>query len=499
VALVLAGVAVVLGFSQGCQMIGGVDFGAVHARDEGVDAATSDEGGDAAVPATEAGPGCAPKTCAQLGRQCGVQDDGCKNAIDCGTCQGSATCQDGRCACTPTTCPQLHATCGTQNDGCGNAIACGTCAAGQACTNNACQCSPKKCTDYQAVCGNLPDGCGQLLHCGDCTDVAKPNCTGASANGPYTCSPTPCTPKTCAGLGANCGQVADGCGGTIASCGTCTAPLTCGGAGTANVCGCTPTTCAALGKNCGTVPDGCGGNLNCGSCTAPQTCSGGGTANVCGCTPLTACPAGYQCGVYPDGCGANLNCGACGGVNTCGGGGQPNVCGCTSDGSCSKCCGIGKDNCGLPCNDGSCCTPCFAAGTGIAMADGSTKPIESIAPGDVVRSLEPSTGALVDATVLGVSRHEASPRGVGIVIVNGTLHVTSNHPLNVGGKPVAAEKIALGDPLVFLAPSGGRRAAARATVVESIESAPGDVPTFDLKVTGPGTYFADGVSVFIKP
>jgi len=45
---------------------------------------------------------------------------------------------------------------------------------------------------------------------------------------------------------------------------------------------CTPTTCAAQGKNCGTIPNGCGGTLTCGACTAPQTCGGAGVANVCG-------------------------------------------------------------------------------------------------------------------------------------------------------------------------------------------------------------------------
>ena len=45
---------------------------------------------------------------------------------------------------------------------------------------------------------------------------------------------------------------------------------------------CTPTTCAALGKNCGNPADGCGGTLSCGSCTSPQTCGGGGVANLCG-------------------------------------------------------------------------------------------------------------------------------------------------------------------------------------------------------------------------
>jgi hypothetical protein len=55
-------------------------------------------------------------------------------------------------------------------------------------------------------------------------------------------------------------------------------------------CPCTPTTCAALGADCGTLADGCGGTLDCGTCTDPEICGGGGTTNVCGvpsCTPGT--------------------------------------------------------------------------------------------------------------------------------------------------------------------------------------------------------------------
>ena len=87
-----------------------------------------------------------------------------------------------------------------------------------------------------------------------------------------------CTPTTCAAQGKNCGSIPDGCGGTL-TCGTCSAPQTCGGGGTPNVCGatCTPTTCAAQGKNCGSISDGCGGTLTCGTCGSGQTC----TNNVC--------------------------------------------------------------------------------------------------------------------------------------------------------------------------------------------------------------------------
>jgi hypothetical protein len=46
-----------------------------------------------------------------------------------------------------------------------------------------------------------------------------------------------------------------------------------------------PTTCTAQAKNCGSIADGCGGTLTCGTCTAPQTRGGAGTANVCSVAP----------------------------------------------------------------------------------------------------------------------------------------------------------------------------------------------------------------------
>ncbi len=123
---------------------------------------------------------------------------------------------------------------------------------------------------------------------------------------------------TCQQLGATCGIQGNGCGGQM-SCGTCTAPATCGGAGKLNTCGapssggpggpCTPKTCAQLGYNCGPAGDGCGGKLDCWpsgttSCPNPgDICGGGGMPGVCGggsgssggCTgPLcpAVCPAG---------------------------------------------------------------------------------------------------------------------------------------------------------------------------------------------------------------
>jgi len=150
-----------------------------------------------------------------------------------------------------------------------------------------------------------------------CPGLCLPNCTCCTSG------------TTCAAQGKNCGAIPNSCGGTL-TCGTCTAPQSCGGGAVANVCGCTPTTCAAAGKSCGTISDGCGGTLNCGVCTAPNLCGGGGVANVCGvgiCTPTTCAAAGKNCGTIPDGCGGSLTCGICTAPQTCGGGGIANVCG----------------------------------------------------------------------------------------------------------------------------------------------------------------------------
>jgi hypothetical protein len=134
-----------------------------------------------------------------------------------------------------------------------------------------------------------------------------------------------CTPTPCAAIGANCGSMPDGCGGTL-DCGSCTGGLTCGGAGTGNVCGtnCVPSTCPQ-GAACGVIPDGCGGTLDCGPCPDAGSC-----------TSTTCAAAGANCGAIADGCGGTLDCGSCTAPQTCGGGGTANVCGTSADaGSCT--------------------------------------------------------------------------------------------------------------------------------------------------------------------
>ena len=50
-----------------------------------------------------------------------------------------------------------------------------------------------------------------------------------------------------------------------------------------------PSTCASLGAACGAISDGCGGTLDCGTCSGMMTCGGGGVAHQCG---GPSCPTG---------------------------------------------------------------------------------------------------------------------------------------------------------------------------------------------------------------
>jgi hypothetical protein len=89
------------------------------------------------------------------------------------------------------------------------------------------------------------------------TDSADPASSG---------NESPCIPSTCAILEAECGLVADGCGGAL-DCGTCPRNETCG-AWEPYQCGvtCVPKTCEDVPEECGRVDDGCRGTIHCGKC-----------------------------------------------------------------------------------------------------------------------------------------------------------------------------------------------------------------------------------------
>ena len=181
--------------------------------------------------------------------------------------------------------------------------------------------------------------------------------TGDKAN-VNTFSITVASAPSCGGR--NCGPSAgNACGHTVASCGTCTAPQTCGGSGTTGVCGCTSSGSPCAGKNCGTVLDSCSLPISCGSCSANQSCGGGGTANVCGCAPSDPIPT---CGV-----GACQRSGTTCLVSSCSPGSP----------SAEVCDGI-DNNCNGVVDDG---LPLSTCGVGACARTGSTCMASSCTPG----------------------------------------------------------------------------------------------------------------------
>jgi hypothetical protein len=342
---------------------------------------------------------------------CGTVLDACGNTFECGTCPVGYKCEatNNLCStCEPVSC---DGKCGKFPNGCGGVIECAGCETGQVCDAVDFKCGPcvqKTCDDYPQFCGLLSDGCGKIVECPCPVPGPVPACVNMGAecglvndpcivNKVYDCGQcidkktcinhqcTGCTPRGCEALGANCGEIDDGCGGKV-KCGNCTVPgETCGGGGTANLCAvCKPKDCATLNKNCGEVNDGCGNKITCGTCTtAGEVCGGGGAANVCGVCkqiPKTCADPGpdggvvQRCGDYGDGCGGMLHCGDCTVAGeTCGGAGTANVCGvcmpktCTSatdEGGTLQRCGDVDDGCGKKITCGDCTTAGETCGGG---------------------------------------------------------------------------------------------------------------------------------------
>ena len=74
----------------------------------------------------------------QCGSSCVNPDSDNDNCGDCGIqCTGLAFCQNGFCECHPKTCEELGKNCGTVDNGCGAKIECGSCADGVLCTSSA--------------------------------------------------------------------------------------------------------------------------------------------------------------------------------------------------------------------------------------------------------------------------------------------------------------------------------------------------------------------------
>jgi hypothetical protein len=304
-------------------------------------------------------PGCTPLACEEVDKDCGQVADGCGGWMNCGTCGEGEFCGGGGpnvCGgppdCEPATCEALGKDCGAVADGCGSTIQCGECdtAAGEACGRyepNVCDApnhdphncpALRTCEDVGAECGTISNGCGGTADCGTCDEPGE-HCGGDGV--PNECGAASCTPRTCDEAnpeGTICGAIPDGCGGLIEGCGmVCEAPETCGGAGVPGACGIGESDCVPMDEeeacflgDCGPRSDGCGGTVECGGCDEGETCGGGDSLGVCGAPPCVPRDCDYydaNCGTLPDGCGGEIECGNCTAPESCGGTGTPNRCG----------------------------------------------------------------------------------------------------------------------------------------------------------------------------
>ena len=222
---------------------------------------------------------------------------------------------------------------------------------------------------------------------------------------------------------------------------------------------------ACTGLACGPATNNCGQTITCGSCTTPETCGGGGMAGVCGCTPESDAEAcgGAPCGHVTNNCGQIVDCGG-----SCGSGG------------------------------------CFVAGTLIAMADGTSTPIERVAAGDSV------LGRGGQATrVLGILRPVLGDRPL-YALNGGPAFVTASHPFLTadGWKAVDPEaaraevpeleigRLTVGDVLV----GASAGTVEQPVPLERLESHPADAatPLYNLDVDGANTYVVAGLVVHNK-
>ncbi|RLF26389.1 MAG: hypothetical protein DRN01_04845, partial [Thermoplasmata archaeon] len=118
---------------------------------------------------------------------------------------------------------------------------------------------------------------------------------------------------------------------------------------------------------------------------------------------------------------------------------------------------------------------CFLRGTKIEMADGSSKRIEDIRVGDLVKSYDSKYGRWRVGVVAQVFHHSPSEMTDYYLVLNHDLRVTPNHPVFVDGRWVDAGELKTGD--VF----GGN-------LITSIERVYSRVPTYNFEVEPYHTY-----------
>jgi len=125
---------------------------------------------------------------------------------------------------------------------------------------------------------------------------------------------------------------------------------------------------------------------------------------------------------------------------------------------------------------------CFAAGTPVSMADGSTKPIEEVKAGDFIKSFDVVTGLYTNSEVTRTFQYNALEYISLRTSAGNELKVTPEHLFYVNGAWKEAHSLSVGDAL--LTPAGTSESVSASVLIKS------PISTFSFEVKGTEAYFA---------
>jgi hypothetical protein len=136
---------------------------------------------------------------------------------------------------------------------------------------------------------------------------------------------------------------------------------------------------------------------------------------------------------------------------------------------------------------------CFAAGTPVLMADGSSRPIEGLCIGDAVLAYDERDRQVVTGRVSKLLVHDPEPIHRAVVeAVRDDLLLTTNHPFYSGGRWRQIRDLPLHSELYHLEPAL-REASARRLL--ALEPTSRNEPVYNIEVDDAHTYFANGLLV----
>ena len=248
---------------------------------------------------------------------------------------------------------------------------------------------------------------------------------------------------------------------------------------------------------CYTGPSGTSGT---GAChTGARTCSDGAWGECTGQqTPVSEscndvdddCDGQIDDGVSGDYCNTGLDGICASGVLVCSEGAL--FCSQMEDASTEIECNDLDDDC-----DGA-VDECFVAGTPIAMADGTQRPIEQVQVGDWVLAYDVEAGRVTPAPVLRAFIHEQHAGSRPLLRINSTIRVTPNHPFYANGRWMPASELSVSDGLLVLDVAVKDLPMVQAGTVNSLYTEAESETTFNLTVGTHHNYFAAGVLVHNK-